>query len=249
MMLKQNLPNALTLSNLLCGCLAIQQLLAGDSEWVPWLIILAGIFDFFDGLLARALKVSSPIGKDLDSLADMLTFGVLPAFMAFRLIAEATDSNLNPGEEVTNYFLSFPTSFALFIAVFSAFRLAKFNHDTRQTSSFIGMPTPANALFWLGLFVGFHAEIFPMPTAWVMAAIALLSALVLVIEVPMFSFKLKSFGWKGNEYQLILLILSIPIFLWIKLAAFAPCIVLYFVLSLIKMLTETKQIKSNIDSN
>ena len=126
MMLKQNLPNALTLSNLLCGCLAIQQLMAGDSEWVPWLIILAGIFDFFDGLLARALKVSSPIGKDLDSLADMLTFGVLPSFIAFRLIAEATVSNLNPGEEITNYFLSFPASFALFIAVFSAYLTVDF---------------------------------------------------------------------------------------------------------------------------
>jgi CDP-diacylglycerol--serine O-phosphatidyltransferase len=243
-MLKQNLPNILTLSNLLCGCLAIQQLLAGDSKWVPWLIILAGIFDFFDGLLARALKVSSPIGKDLDSLADMLTFGVLPSFMAFRLIAEATVSNLNVGEEVSNYFLSFPASLALFIAVFSAFRLAKFNHDTRQTSSFIGMPTPANALFWLGLFVGFHAGVFPMPNAWIMAGIAVFSAIILIIELPMFSFKLKSFGWKGNEYQLLLLILSVPIFLWIKLAAFAPCIVLYFVLSLIKTLTEPKTIQN-----
>ena len=248
-MLKQNLPNVLTLSNLLCGCLAIQQLLAGNSEWVPWLIILAGIFDFFDGLLARALKVSSPIGKDLDSLADMLTFGVLPSFMAFRLIAEASISGLQPGEEVSNFFLSFPASLALFIAVLSAFRLAKFNHDTRQTSSFIGMPTPANALFWLGLFVGFHSGFFPMPNAWVMASIALFSAVVLVVEVPMFSFKLKSIGWKGNEYQLILLILSVPLFLWIKLAAFAPCILLYFLLSLIKMLTEQKQIKSKTDSN
>ena len=239
-MLKQNLPNVLTLSNLLCGCLAIQQLLAGNSEWVPWLIILAGIFDFFDGLLARALNVSSPIGKDLDSLADMLTFGVLPSFIAFRLISEASVASLKPGEEVATNFLTFPASLALFIAVLSAFRLAKFNHDTRQTSSFIGMPTPANALFWLGLFVGFHSGIFPMPTAWIMAAIAVFSALVLVIEVPMFSFKLKSFGWKGNEYQFILLILSVPIFLWIKLAAFAPCIFLYFLLSLIKMLAETK---------
>jgi CDP-diacylglycerol--serine O-phosphatidyltransferase len=239
-MLKQNLPNVLTLSNLLCGCLAIQQLLAGNSEWVPWLIIMAGIFDFFDGLLARALNVSSPIGKDLDSLADMLTFGVLPSFMAFRLIAEASISGLRPGEEVSNFFLSFPASLALFIAVLSAFRLAKFNHDTRQTSSFIGMPTPANALFWLGLFVGFHSGVFPLPNACVMAAIALFSAFVLVIEVPMFSFKLKSIGWKGNEYQFILLILSVPLFLWIKLAAFAPCIFIYFLLSLIKMLTETK---------
>jgi CDP-diacylglycerol--serine O-phosphatidyltransferase len=174
----------------------------------------------------------------------MLTFGVLPSFMAFRLIAEATVSNLNVGDEVSNYFLSFPASLALLIAVFSAFRLAKFNHDTRQTSSFIGMPTPANALFWLGLFVGFHARIFPMPNAWIMAGIAVFSALALIIEVPMFSFKLKSFGWKGNEYQLLLLILSVPIFLWIKLAAFAPCIVLYFVLSLIKTLTEPKTIQN-----
>ena len=240
MILKRNLPNALTLANLLCGCLAIQQLLAGNAEWVPWLMILAGIFDFFDGLLARALKVSSPIGKDLDSLADMLTFGVLPAFIAFRLIAEASFSGLKPGEEVANYFLSFPASLALFIAILSAFRLAKFNHDTRQTSSFIGMPTPANALFWLGLFVGFHSGIFSYPSAWTIAGMSLLSALALVSEVPMFSFKLKSFGWKGNEYQLMLLILSVPLFIWLKLAAFAPCIVLYFLLSLIKMLSEAK---------
>ena len=170
----------------------------------------------------------------------MFTFGVLPSFMAFRLIAEAEVSGLQPGEEVSRYFLSFPASLALCIAIFSAFRLAKFNHDTRQSTSFIGMPTPANALFWLGLFVGFHSGIFPMANVWVMAALALLSAFVLVIEVPMFSFKLKSFGWKGNEYQIILLILSVPIFRSFKLAAFVPCIFIYFLLSLIKMLTETK---------
>jgi CDP-diacylglycerol--serine O-phosphatidyltransferase len=240
-MLKQNLPNALTLANLLCGCLAIQQLLAGNAELVPWLMILAGVFDFFDGLLARALGVSSPIGKDLDSLADMLTFGVLPAFIAFRLIAESESAGLKPGEEVSRYFLSFPANFALFIAVLSAFRLAKFNHDTRQSTSFIGMPTPANALLWAGLFVGFHNGTFPTLSPWGIASFSVLSALALVSEVPMFSFKLKSFGWKGNEYQLVLLLLSIPLFVWLKLAAFAPCIVLYFLLSLVKMATSSKQ--------
>ena len=241
MMLKQNLPNALTLANLLCGCLAIQQLLAGNEAMVPMLMLLAGVFDFFDGLAARALNVSSPIGKDLDSLADMVTFGVLPSLMAFRLIAEAQLESLLPGEEVKELFLSFPASLALLIAVLSAYRLAKFNHDTRQSSSFIGMPTPGNALFWAGLWIGFHNGTFNMPAPWILAGVAVLTAFLLIAEIPMFSFKLKKLSWKGNEVQLLFLALALPLFIWLKLAALAPFIGLYLLLSIVNMLVNKNE--------
>ncbi len=239
-MLKQNLPNALTLSNLLCGCLAIQQLLAGNPDLVPLLMLLAGVFDFFDGFAARALKVSSPIGKDLDSLADMVTFGVLPSMMAFRLIAESQLSSLQTGEEVAEFFMQFPTSIALLIAVFSAYRLAKFNHDTRQSSSFIGMPTPANALFWAGIWIGYHNGTYWFST-WILCGIAVLTSFLLVSEIPMFSFKLKNLTWKGNEAQYSLILLSVPFFIWLKFAALAPFVGLYVLISLVQMLaTKTK---------
>lgn len=241
-MLKQNLPNALTLSNLLCGCLAIQQLLAGNPDLVPLLMLLAGVFDFFDGFAARALKVSSPIGKDLDSLADMVTFGVLPSLMAFRLIAETQLTSLLPGEEVAEFFMHFPTSIALLIAVFSAYRLAKFNHDTRQSSSFIGMPTPANALFWAGLWIGCHNGTYTFFNAWTLSGLSVLCSFLLVSEIPMFSFKLKSLSWKGNEAQYSLILLSIPFFIWLKLAALAPFVGIYVLISLVQKLQAKPEI-------
>lgn len=240
-MLKQNLPNALTLSNLLCGFLAIQQLLAGNAEMVPLLMLLSGVFDFFDGMAARALNVSSPIGKDLDSLADMVSFGVLPAMMAYRLIAEAQLGSMLPGEEVKELFLAFPASLALLIVIFSAYRLAKFNHDTRQSSSFIGVPTPANALFWAGLWIGFHDGTLGTWNPWLIGGIAVAMSILLVSEIPMFSFKLKSLKWKGNEAQYSLLILSLPLFIWLKLTALAPFIGLYMLISLIQHISGKKE--------
>jgi CDP-diacylglycerol--serine O-phosphatidyltransferase len=239
-MLKRNLPNLLTLLNLLSGCLGIQQLLASNYLIVPWFIVASGMLDFFDGMLARALRVSSPIGKDLDSLADVISFGALPGFMAFYLIRLTAGCeqpallNLNePG----------PAWLAFLIPLLSAVRLAKFNHDTRQTTSFIGMPTPANGFFWAGLFYGITNDLLPELPAFVLPGIAVLSALILVSELPMFSFKLqgKSSGIQGFIPQIALLIVSVVSLVFWQLAAFAAIVPAYVIISVIVNLAQKPQ--------
>ena len=147
----RQLPNAVTCCNLLCGCAATGAAFYGHLHWAIIMIIGGAVFDFFDGLTARALGVSSPIGKELDSLADVVTFGVAPSAMLFWVMHEThCPELLMPLERVLPYT-------AFLIAAFSALRLAKFNLDTRQSTQFIGLPTPANALFWGSLLVGQHA--------------------------------------------------------------------------------------------
>ena len=135
--IKHIIPNAITSANLFCGCVAITQIAEGNFIIAALLVLLGAFFDFFDGLVARLLKVSSPLGAQLDSLADMLTFGFVPAYLAFEWLNKLD-------YHILNYC-------AFSIAIFSAVRLAKFNIDDRQTSSFIGLPTPANALFWISI--------------------------------------------------------------------------------------------------
>lgn len=233
-MIKRNLPNALTLGNLLCGCLAIQQLLSGNAEWAPWLMLVSGILDFFDGMLARALNVLSDIGKDLDSLADVVSFGVLPGFMAYYLIAQAQGIENPQSLEVSELF---PASLAFLIPLLSAFRLANFNHDTKQTSSFIGLATPANGFFWSGLFYLVAIEQVIQPSYILISGVAVASVLLLNAPIPMFSFKFKR-GLKTNELwpQIVLLLASIPLLILYSLGAFAPIILIYVLLSMIQNL-------------
>jgi CDP-diacylglycerol--serine O-phosphatidyltransferase len=159
MKIKQHIPNTITCCNLLCGCLAIVQAFEGNLVWTAYLVGLAAIFDFFDGFAARLLRVTSPIGKDLDSLADMVTFGVVPGIVMFQLISFSTIYLANgpiypplsalPEATKVEYpvYAEYLKYIAFIVPIFSAIRLAKFNNDTRQTTSFIGLPTPANAIF------------------------------------------------------------------------------------------------------
>ena len=181
----KHLPNAITCGNLLAGCLGIVAALDGQLTKAGLCIIVAGLFDVFDGLVARLLKVSSPIGKDLDSLADMVSFGVLPSIIYFVLLRSSGPSRL------------WVPYLAFAVAVGAALRLAKFNNDTRQTSSFIGLPSPANALVATSFAFAFDklgpqvfGEWMLLPFAPLFAA--LLSAGFMVSELPLFSFKLKS---------------------------------------------------------
>lgn len=156
--IKRNIPNTITCGNLLCGCLAIVKAFEGDLVWAAYLVGIAAVLDFFDGFAARLLKVSSPIGKDLDSLADMVTFGVVPGIVMFQFMRFSLDSYVQeavfpphiPNSWVRDYgnidYCLLPY-IAFLIPIFSAIRLAKFNNDTRQSDSFIGVPTPANAIF------------------------------------------------------------------------------------------------------
>lgn len=162
MNIKKHIPNAITCCNLLCGCLAIVQAFEGNLVWAAYLVGLAAVFDFFDGFAARLLRVTSPIGKDLDSLADMVTFGVVPGVIMYKI---ASFGQMNYVEEASigmeiqsGFWSKIIPLFCFVVTIFSAIRLAKFNNDTRQTTSFIGVPTPAVAIFVCSLVLVFGVE-------------------------------------------------------------------------------------------
>lgn len=197
------------------------------------LIGLAGIFDFLDGFVARLLKSSSPIGKELDSLADVVTFGVLPACIVFSLIQEA----------VPDIYGLWKAYLAFVIAVFSALRLAKFNIDTRQAESFIGVPTPAIA-FLIGS-IPLILQQYPETKDWIindnyLIIFSLFVSMLLISEIPLFALKFKTFGWRGNEIKFIFLILSAVFLIFLKFAAIPAIIFLYIILSIIQNLTSPK---------
>ncbi len=146
---EKHIPNSITSCNLICGCISIHYAMSGALTMALLFIVLGAVFDFFDGFAARLLGVASPIGKELDSLADVVTFGVAPAAMVFTLLSQHSRCSAN-GSCPLGMILPYT---AFLIAAFSALRLAKFNLDTRQSHSFIGLPTPANALFWGSLAV------------------------------------------------------------------------------------------------
>lgn len=198
------IPNTLTCSNLVSGCVATAYAFQGMAyESLMW-IVIGAIFDFFDGLSARTLKVSSPIGKELDSLADDITFGFAPSALLYaELCVMDYPSFLEPTRGILPYC-------AFIMAAFSALRLAKFNIDSRQTTSFIGMPTPANALFWASLMVA-HSD-FIESSRWmlpVLIALMLACSWLMVSELPMFALKFEDYGWLGNKVKYSFLLFSI----------------------------------------
>lgn len=203
MSIKKHIPNCITCCNLISGCIATCFAFFHDPELALLWIIIGAVFDFFDGMSARALHVSSPIGKELDSLADDITFGVAPSTILFsELLVLDTPSVLAP----VSSFLPFA---AYVMAAFSALRLAKFNLDERQSMGFIGMPTPANALFWGSLIISCHEwiESFSFSFA-LLLVLMLLSCWLLISEIPMFALKFKHWGWKGNELRYSFIIIS-----------------------------------------
>jgi CDP-diacylglycerol--serine O-phosphatidyltransferase len=229
MNVRNYIPNALTCLNTVSGCIACVMALSGElSGAVAW-IVVASVFDFFDGFAARWLKAYSPIGKDLDSLADMVSFGVAPGMVVFRLLTE-TAPVLPLGE--VNAFIPY---IAFVIPVFSGLRLARFNHDERQTTSFIGLPVPAHALFWapVGYAVapvtGGHEAAF----ACITVVLSVCTSLLLVSETPMFSLKMKSWGWKGNELRYVLAGCAVVLVALWGLAGISVTILLYLVLSVV----------------
>lgn len=224
----RNIPNALTSCNLLSGCIATYMAFQGNYTAAFIFIVVGAVFDFFDGMTARLLHVLSPIGKELDSLADDVTFGVAPSAIAFSLFREVhCPAFLLPVEGILPYT-------AFLIAIFSALRLAKFNIDVRQATSFIGMPTPANALFWGSLVVGEHEFLTSgcFNSAYLLVLVVVMS-LLLVAEIPMFSLKFKDLSWQHNKTSYIFLIVCIPLFVIFRWSGFAAVIVWYVILSLL----------------
>ena len=222
-MFKKHIPNSITCLNLISGCIATYWAFQGDAQLALLFIVIGAVFDFFDGMVARLLHVSSPIGKELDSLADDITFGFAPSAIVFNFLVPLT-THLSP---IIPYL-------AFIMAAFSALRLAKFNLDERQALGFIGLPTPANALFWGSLLVGLGEEIATLPYAgYLILAGLLISSYLLVSEIPMFALKFKSWGWQGNEVKYIFLLTCIPLLLLLEVSGLAAIIAWYVILSVV----------------
>lgn len=216
---KKHLPNVLTSGNLLCGCVGIYFVTQGRSDLAVYLIWLAMIFDFLDGFVARMLHVASPIGKELDSLADMVTFGVLPSFILFELLGRYWSAPWVP-------FLAFS------MAVFSALRLANFNIDTRQSDSFIGLPTPANALFLSSLVFLKDTMLSPLLGAWPLLVITFLFSYLLVSPLRLISLKVKNFSWADNKLRYTFVVICLLSLVCFHFAGIAVIILAYVLLSL-----------------
>ena len=217
--MKKHIPNFITSLNLFTGCVAVLLAFRGDYQGAFIAILVAAVFDFLDGFAARLLKAYSAMGKELDSLADMISFGLAPGMIVYSLLSSTA------GQSEWLPYLGF------LIPVFSGLRLAKFNIDDRQTSSFIGMPTPANAIFWAGMAFSFSP--FLTENAWVLIVLTVLFSYLLVAELPMFALKVKSLKWKENQIQYIFLIGCILMLAFLQLSAFAPIIGWYILLSII----------------
>jgi len=210
--MKKHIPNFITCLNLFSGCVASYLAFKGNYEGAFIAILLAAVFDFMDGFAARLLKAYSAMGKELDSLADMISFGLAPGAIVFSFL---TDTG-------TNEWLPFV---GFLIPVFSGLRLAKFNIDDRQSSSFLGLPVPANAIFWAGLVYSFSP--FLMDNVWFLFILIALFCFFLVSEIPMFSLKFKNVSWKENQNQYLFLIGCGVILAIFQLSAFALIISWY----------------------
>lgn len=227
--MKKHIPNILTCFNLISGCISIVMALKGNLEAASLLIFVSAFFDFLDGFAARMLKVQSDIGVDMDSLADVVSFGTAPAMILFVWMEQSLH-NLTPALE-SNFLISILPYFAFLVPAFSALRLANFNHDERQHTEFIGLPTPANALF-LG-FLHFSAdELSFVANFWVLLALTIVFSLLLIANIPMFSLKFKHFRFKGNEIKYSFLLISLILLLIFQLGAFPIIILTYILISL-----------------
>ena len=235
--MKKHIPNTITCCNLISGCIATYWAFMGVASLALLFIVIGAVFDFFDGMVARLLHVSSPIGKELDSLADDITFGFAPSAIIFSYLC------------TFHIHLPFIPFLAFIMAAFSALRLAKFNLDERQALGFIGLPTPANALFWGSLIVGLqdwsadsslftlHSSLLP----YLILVGTFISCWLLIAEIPMFALKFKTWGWKGNEIKFIFILSCIPLLLFLGISGLAAIIAWYVILSVIT----TKKIKTN----
>jgi len=241
MTIKKHIPNTITCSNLISGCIATYWAFQGEYMMAFIFIIIGAVFDFFDGMSARLLHVSSPIGKELDSLADCITFGFAPSAIVFSFLKSLYDVEgprcISPIE-----FSLIPigglSALAFVMAAFSALRLAKFNLDERQALGFIGLPTPANALFWGALVLGLveHQICFDGLAGLILVGL-FISSYLLVAEIPMFALKFKHWGWKGNEIKYIFVISCVPLLLLLGVIGFAAIIAWYVLLSTIQNIT------------
>ncbi len=241
-MIKQ-IPNIITSINLICGCVAVLFAVSGDLVTAAVFVFFGIFFDFFDGLAARLLKAQSDVGLELDSLADMVTSGVAPAIVMVQLLSQAffgqmfdisesfSENSWNTG--LTNYL----PLVGLLIAIASAYRLAKFNVDTRQTTSFIGLPTPANSILILSIPLILHYQNTDwiesiLLNKWFLIGLTILSSILLNAEIYLFALKFKTWDFKNNAIRYVFLLLCLISLLLLKFLAIPLIILLYIVMSI-----------------
>lgn len=242
-MLKRQVPNIITLFNLLSGCIAVILAMQNNLVGAAIFVGLGIFFDFFDGLAARSLKVQSELGLQLDSLADMVTSGLAPGIVMFQLMKKSVGFNsVLPVDWLSTSIVEvgFPlfAVLGLLITLASAYRLAKFNIDDRQTSSFIGLPTPANAIFILSLplIIIYQPELWVVDlilNKWILLGITLLSCFMLNAEIPLFALKFKNFNFKENWFRFLFLIFSVVAILFLQYLALPIVIITYIFLSIV----------------
>ena len=241
---RRSVPNFFTISNLIGGLLAIQFALTGHLDWAPYCIFAAIIFDFFDGFMAGLLKVKSDKGKQMDSLADIITFGAAPGFIVFALF-QVIKENYSVGYDGHYDWMTYTEYFAFIIPIFALFRLAKFNVDTKQSTSFIGVPTATVAIFFASFPVLIDDAVFEpsdlstflleniLLNPYALIGLSLVFSILMVSRIPLFALKFKHFKWQGNEIQIIFLLLCLICILLCRFWAVPIIVILYILMSII----------------
>lgn len=225
----KHIPNIITLVNLLCGCGALVSVLNQQYDTTFYFLLVAGFADYSDGMVARLLKVNSPLGLQLDSLADMVSFGVVPGAILYTLLVNALGAPIDEGV----VWAAIP---GFLLTLFACMRLAKFNLDVRQTENFVGLNTPAATIFVTGLMLIFKnntwglADVVVQP--WLLYVVTLVLGLLLIAEIPMTSFKFKGFQWKGNEPRIVFIILGILMLIFFKELTFTLFVLIYVLYSI-----------------
>ena len=251
---RRSVPNFFTIANLVSGLLAIQFSLTGHLDWAPYCIFLAIIFDFFDGFMAGILKVKSDKGKQMDSLADIITFGAAPGFIVYALFKVVKDT-YSVGYNGDYDWMTYLEYFAFIIPVFALFRLAKFNVDSKQSNSFIGVPTATMAIFFASFPLLADQAVFEpsklttfilnnvILNPYALIILTLLFSILMVSKIPLFALKFKAFKWKGNEIQFIFLIISILSIIAFQFWAVPIIVLLYIFMSAVNNMLNRKTSK------
>jgi CDP-diacylglycerol--serine O-phosphatidyltransferase len=242
MNITKHIPNFLTSLNLACGALAVFFALNGHLEWAVWLIFIGALFDFSDGFAARALKAYSSMGKELDSLADLISFGVAPAAIFSTLVNLLVSGDLNPAFDTLQFSDKILVLLPFILAVFSGLRLAKFNVDTRQTESFLGLTTTATGIFTASFayMIITQPKMFDWLNVYIIIAMIIFFSIMLVSEVPMFSLKFKNFSFKENRERFLLLVLALIFIILLGVGGIAATILYYILYSTGKWIFTTK---------
>lgn len=245
--MKKHIPNIFTLLNLFSGILGVIMAVSDRLVMAALFVFLGIFFDFFDGFFARKLKVQGELGKQLDSLADMVTSGLVPGIVMFQMLLYAAKGKWfmqlscesGSWESFQDTYFYYIPLFGLLITLAAAYRLANFNIDERQTDSFIGMPTPALAIFVMSLpLILFYSEnalfVNLVQNIYLLLAVTAVGAFMLNAEIPLFSLKFKDYGWKGNEVKYIFLLLTVAMLAVLRIVAIPLVIILYVLLSVLE---------------